>query len=297
MDYLGSIKKGRLEEPIRAVIYGKDGVGKTGLASEAPKTIFICAEQGTAQYDVARFPQPDKFSDILQMVNWLLEKDRGYETLTIDTIDWLEPMLHKQCEEELGKPLSKIGYNKGYDYALDKTRQFINLVSKLKTMNILCLAHARIRTFQDPATGSGYDRYQMAMRDDTANVWRQWATDVLFLDYKVVKADSEDRFAVGDGERIIYTEERPSHQAKNRHNLPYMLPLKKGSSWKAFYDAVKAGGVSPDVLYKEVKDLLNWVEDPDKRLATATYVDQISTNLVALTELKSKLMALANGRV
>ena len=298
MDFSSQITRGKLKEPIRAVIYGKDGVGKTGFASEAPKTIFICAEErGTSQYDVARFPVADHITKIRDMISWLAEKPRGHETLAIDTLDWIEPLIHKECEEELGKPIAKVGYNKGYELALTKTRDFINLLSGIKDMNILALAHSRIKTFQDPGAGSGYDRYQLALRDETANVWRQWASAVLFLDYEVMKADKEDRFAVGSGKRVMYTEERPSQQAKNRYNLPYMLPLKKGESWKTFIQAVNNGGVAPDVLFKEVKDLLKYVQDDKKRKETEDYVVLIKDNPQALVEIKSKLLALANGGV
>ena len=295
MDYSKSIKSGKLQEPIRAVIYGKDGTGKTDLASQAPDVIFICAEQGTAQYDVNRFPEPKTMQEVRDMISWLNTGDHKHKTLAIDSIDWLEPLIHKEVELEQGKEISKIGFNKGYESALSKTRDFIN--SLPKNMNVLAISHSRIKTFNDPGMGSGYDRYQLSQRDDTANVWRQWASEVLFLDYEVYKTDSEDRFAVGEGKRVMYTEERPSHQAKNRHNLPFRLSLDKGKGWKTLTDAMAAGGASPEVLLKEIAELLPVVPDAAKRKATEEYVKAQSNNLVALTELKNKLVAIKNGGI
>jgi len=41
--------------------------------------------------------------------------------------------------------------------------------------------------------------------------------------------------AVGSGERVLYTEERPAWLAKNRYGLPSEMDL----SWDAFINALK----------------------------------------------------------
>ena len=295
MDYSGKLVKGKLKEPIRAVVYGKDGTGKTDFASQSPGSIWICTEQGTSQYDVNRFPEPKTMADVRDMITYLNQGNHNHRTLVIDSIDWLEPLIHKEVEVEQCKDISKIGFNKGYESALIKTRDFIN--SLPKNMNILAISHSRIKTFNDPGMGSGYDRYQLSQRDDTANVWRQWASEVLFLDYEVYKGDSADKFAVGEGKRVMYTEERPSHQAKNRHNLPFRMSVDKGKGWKTLMDAIDAGGASPEVLIEEIAELLPVVTDAAKRKATEEYVKAQSNNLVALTELKNKLVAIKNGGI
>lgn len=295
MDYSSKIVSGKLKEHLRLVLYGKDGTGKTDFASQAPDSVWICAEDGTAGYDVARLPQPKTMSDVRDMIAWLNSGNHKHKTLVIDSIDWLEPLIHKEVEAEQGKEISKIGFNKGYESALVKTRDFIN--SLPKNMNILALSHSRIKTFNDPGMGSGYDRYQLSQRDDTANVWRQWASEVLFLDYEVFKSDSEDRFAIGEGKRVAYTEERPSHQAKNRHNLPFRLSIEKGKGFKTLMDAMDAGGASPEVVYKEILELLPVLTDAKKRADTEAYIKAQSNNLVALTDIKQKLVAIKNGGI
>ena len=40
--------------------------------------------------------------------------------------------------------------------------------------------------------------------------------------------------ALGSGERVLYTEERPAFLAKNRYSLPDVLPL----DWQAFATAM-----------------------------------------------------------
>jgi hypothetical protein len=68
--------------------------------------------------------------------------------------------------------------------------------------------------------------------------------------YRTVIIDSLDHLepliwkgtrGVGDGERILLTEERPSHVAKNRWSLPYELPLQ----FSAFSASLKQSTTKP----------------------------------------------------
>jgi KaiC/GvpD/RAD55 family RecA-like ATPase len=61
---LDTITKGRRPRYIWALIYGTDGVGKSTLCSHAPNPIFVGAEKGTEQLDVARFPQTESISEL-----------------------------------------------------------------------------------------------------------------------------------------------------------------------------------------------------------------------------------------
>ena len=58
-DILSTISRGKRPQRIFALIYGTDGVGKSSWASNAPKPIFVGAEKGTEQLDVARFAQTE----------------------------------------------------------------------------------------------------------------------------------------------------------------------------------------------------------------------------------------------
>ena len=65
---LAQVKRGRLTgRPVRVILYGADGVGKSTFASQAPNPVFLCAEDGTAQLDVARLPEPGAWSDVFAL--------------------------------------------------------------------------------------------------------------------------------------------------------------------------------------------------------------------------------------
>jgi hypothetical protein len=63
---------------------------------------------------------------------------------------------------------------------------------------------------------------------------------VLFANYRISTVKSDVGFnkkvtrALGSGERVLYTAERPAFLAKNRYGLPDTLAL----SWAAFVDAM-----------------------------------------------------------
>jgi len=63
---------------------------------------------------------------------------------------------------------------------------------------------------------------------------------VLFANYRISTVKSDAGFgkkvtrAVGGGDRVLYTEERPAFLAKQRYNLPAMIPM----LWSDFAAAV-----------------------------------------------------------
>jgi AAA domain len=68
---LSTISHGKRPRHIFALIYGTDGVGKSSVCSHAPNPIFIGAEKGTEQLDVARFPQADSIAELLAQIRAL----------------------------------------------------------------------------------------------------------------------------------------------------------------------------------------------------------------------------------
>src|SRR5262245_59398757 len=104
-------------------------------------------------------------------------------------------------------------------------------------MHVRLIGHAQIKSFQDPELPTAYDRYQLKINDKAAALVREAADAVLFARFEteLVKTNGKTR-ARGEGNRIMYTESRPGWDAKNRFNLPFVMPL----DWKTFGDAIRA---------------------------------------------------------
>jgi AAA domain-containing protein len=241
-DILSTISRGKRPRHIFALIYGTDGVGKSTLCSHAPNPVFVGAEKGTEQLDVARFPQTDSILELLAQIRGLQTEKHGFQTVVLDSLDWVEPLIWRSvCQEAKVEHIEQAfgGYGKGYVRALDMWRTLIRELSVLnEKMHVLLIGHAQIKSFQDPELPTAYDRYQLKINDKAAALVREAADAVLFARFEteLVKVNGSKARAYGDGNRIMYTESRPGWDAKNRFNLPFCMPL----CWKTFGDAIRA---------------------------------------------------------
>src|SRR5689334_17219845 len=123
---LANVVKGKIKRPVRVVLYGPEGVGKSTFGAGAPKPIFLGAEDGTAQLDVSRFPAPERYEDILEALRVLATDEHDYETLVVDSLDWVEPLMwNYMCKRDGQDNIVAYGYGKGFDLAVDEWRKFL----------------------------------------------------------------------------------------------------------------------------------------------------------------------------
>ena len=252
---LKSLIKGKQESPLRVLLYGAEGLGKSTFAAGAPSPIFICTEDGTSHLDIVRFPTPKTWADVLSAISTLTIEKHDFKTLVIDTLDWLEPLNHEHvCKRDGKVDLEAYGYGRGFLVALDAWRIFLRSLEKLrdeKGMNIIFLAHSEIRTFKSPQL-EPFDRFQMKLHAKAAGLIKEWCDGLLFCDYEVaIKKDGQKRArGIDTGSRLLHTQWTAAYDAKNRYSLPETLPL----DWAEFYNAVHAGQVAdPKELRAEIE--------------------------------------------
>lgn len=243
---LSAVGTGRIMSPIKTTVYGPPGCGKTTFASGSPGAIYIPTEEGTNALDVARFPQPETFADVLDAIAELASGEHKYRTLVIDTLDALEPLIWAQvcandpkkakCIEDVGG-----GWGKGYVAALDQWRILLSRLEglrKAKSMNVVLIAHSQVKKFANPE-GSDFDRYDLKLAGKGASgLITEWSDVLLFATYEVeVATDLKDRTrGISTGNRIARTVHSGAFEAKNRYSLPDPMPLK----WDEYRAAVKA---------------------------------------------------------
>jgi hypothetical protein len=253
---LGSLVKGRQQHPIRALLYGPEGVGKSTFGAAAPGAIFLGAEDGTASLDVTRFAAPESWGDLLDAVRILSNEKHEYKTLVIDTLDWAEPLLWAHiCARDKQESVESYGYGRGYVAALDEWRVLLAALERMRkasSMHVVMLAHSWIKAFKSP-TGDGFDRYELKLHPKASGLLKEWADCVLFSDYEVYEVRDERTKRVrgvdNNGARIIHTERRAAWDAKNRYGLPESMPL----SWPDFMAAVEAHQPGePDALIEAI---------------------------------------------
>ena len=161
---LAAITRGRIQAPLRVLVYGPEGVGKSTLGADAPSPIFLGAEDGTAHLDVARLPQPETWADVLAAVALLAREPHEFKTLVIDSLDWIEPLVHAfVCAEAKVKSMEDVSYGKLYIAAVEQWRLLISALDRLraaKRMHVVMVAHALVKSFKNPE-GPDYERYQL----------------------------------------------------------------------------------------------------------------------------------------
>lgn len=244
---LKKIKATKEDRPPRIVVYGPGGVGKSTFAANAPDVLFIDIEDGLDGIESAKAPAKT-WQDVLDVITALHNQDHEFKTLAVDSIDWMEQLIHAAVAKEHGEEhIEGIGYGKGYKFALDYWTQFLQGMTSLrdnKNMTIILIAHEQIKRFDDPS-GSGYDRYMLKLHEKAAQMVFEWADAVLFAKEKSVVKNEDVGFnqkkakAIAMG-RTLYTENNPAYMAKHRESLS--LPPEIPFSWENFINSIGQKG-------------------------------------------------------
>jgi len=316
MSMLSQVQSGIKRNPFLVVGYGVDGVGKSTIGSEAPDPIFIGPERGSENLDVTRL-SPSNWTDLLNAVDELGVEQHSYKTLVLDTLDWIEPLIHAHICQEYSVSsieLAAGGYGKGYTEAVNQWRRLQEKLTYLrdaKQMNILALAHSQVSEFNDPATEQPYNRYELKLHrskngnTDCRALWREYVDAVVFCNFVTfTKGEGSASRAVSENERRMYTERHATYDAKNRFGMDAELPMVKGEMWSTlmgqvdrFYnsspeDKDKVEKVNVSALLSEVEEMANRIEDTDTLKKVLTYIESNKENEEALKATKERLLVI-----
>lgn len=219
-----------VQDPIRTVIWGQPGVGKTTLAARFPKPWFIDIEKSTAWMRELRSRQwerPKTWDEIMAQIERFKRELPG-ETLVIDSIDWLEA----KYIEKFGAPGGGDDWGKSYN-AMDKIfRKLLDNLTEIseKGVHIVLTAHFQIKEQSDPDQVAQYSKYVLKMQKKTCSAVMEWADEILFIRFRdtVLGAnrDGKGGKAVGGQIRDIKTVRAAAYDAKNRFDLPEEMEFK-----------------------------------------------------------------------
>lgn len=285
------------QSPIRAVIYGADGIGKSTIAASAPGAVFINLEDGGLDHiDARSVPRVLTWPLIVEAVD-MLGDDERCGTIVIDSLDWAEQLLWAHLvatkPDEKGRKVRDIegyGYGKGYMAALVEWRVLLAGLQRAGSngKNVILTAHAKRAMVKNPI-GEDFEQWQLALQDGknvtASGTIRQWAHIVGFADFDIATVTKEDdggrTKGIFTGKRILRTQPHAGYQSKSRLTLPAKIPL----DWAAFSAAVAAGRPpSVDELGERLSTKLAELGDEKVMKGCESFLQQRGRSLASLTE-------------
>jgi len=242
---LKDLKRVKATEPPRILLYGPEKAGKTTLATEFPKPVFLQTEEGTGNLELDTFGKLTTFADVMDAMSSLYEGEHDFQTVVVDSISALQPLIWAETGERgddkgnKKKRIEDFGYGKGYIYALAVWQEFLDGLNALRRdrgMTILMIAHSKVDRFDDPETVS-YSRYEIDLHEKARDFLKREVDVVMLLKPDVSIKSEEQGFnksrAIAAGGRSVWmhTSSRPAYAAGNRYSLPEKILYEPGKGY------------------------------------------------------------------
>lgn len=222
----------------KVLIYGGAGVGKSTLAAQMPKPLFLDLEDGLKYMDVARTPlitTADAFYSYLLELIKSEELKKEYKTIVIDSLDWLVAKLSAKIARvgfdangvptrsmvELDKTLSNnlMDANGGFGKAKEELEnnirvKLIPLLAKLNQAGyaIVMIAHPYNNQILDD---DGATMEKIMPKIDPPTIGKKPVAAPAFIEW----VDNLFYLKKVNGERILQVESDNYAVAKNRMGL------------------------------------------------------------------------------
>jgi hypothetical protein len=284
---LAHAKIGKLDMPLKVLGYGVEGVGKSTFAAAAPKPVFISFDKRTAHLDIVRL-EPSSFEEILECLEALEKEKHDRETVVVDPLTWAEPLVWTRVTGAGGN-IDKYdgGYGRGHNAAVDQWRLVLAGLERLWTrgMHVVLLAHSTVKPFNDPES-EGFDRYEIALNQKAAGLFKQWVDYVLFMRHEAFAQPNDKRKTKGfsTGVRLMHTCWTAAYDAKRSLPIPDELPI----SWGAFVDAIAQAKTSLEALKAEIARLIEAIGD-------AAVTKRATADVAAAGDDAGRLAVIANA--
>lgn len=242
--------------PPRIVLNAVEGWGKTSCGAYAPDPAMLMASGETGYLTllgVDRVPKAPSanlasWSDVLGILDSLIDDPQGRKTLVLDAMGGFERLCHAEvCRRDFNGDWGEKGFmsfHKGYHMAVNDWLQLLQRLDAIREahgMTVLILSHALIKSFKNPM-GSDFDRYVADVHEKIWGVTHKWSDAVLFGTFYTVVDEKRGSAPKGIGgtDRVVYCERRDAFDAKNRYGLPEMIqiPDSPSKTWNTIHNAI-----------------------------------------------------------
>lgn len=237
---LKSIARTRRLEAPKILLAGEPKIGKSTFAASAPNSIGILTEDGLAGVDAQAFPLAKSLDDVYGAIGTLLNEPHDFGSVFIDSLDWLEPLLHAYvCKANGWKDIEAPGYGKGYIAAAAEWKNLLDGLEALRRergMAVILICHVKQKRIESP-THEGYDAWVLKLNDRASGLVSEWADIVGYAAHRIAIKQTDAGFGQKEnkaralGDRVLHIDPHPAYPSGSRFGL-HDCPL----SWAAFAD-------------------------------------------------------------
>lgn len=231
------VLKGIQKKPLKCLLYGVAGIGKTTLATHKKDSLLIDIEEGSNQIDCERI-KVTNWQELMKAIEWL-SKEPKYTTVIFDSYTAIEKLATAHiCQTYGWDNLEKPGFGKGYEVLKTYAQKYLSGLDFLvkNGMNSITVAHVKIKSVIDPMNET-YDRFEPDMHKNSVTLFCSVMDCIFFYKWKhfVKETEKGDRFiARANGERELYTSERSAFLAKSRIAIDALISNPK----EDFFDGI-----------------------------------------------------------
>ena len=208
------------------VIHGAPKSGKSTLASQAPKPLFLATEPGLAFLPVYETPIAS-WADLLDALAAIARNDHDFESLVVDTIDLAYHMCSEAvCAQHEIKHPADLKYGKGFALVNNEFRRVLTKMTRMvnrheKPLNCIFISHTK-----HIEMGSGEATHVKAVPTLPTSCREVVCSMSDFIFYMDLIEKS-----AGTADRVIRTKGSKHWEAGDRTGkLPHIIP----QHWEAF---------------------------------------------------------------
>jgi len=254
-DFFSDVVRGKKMTPLKGLIYGYNGVGKSTFASKSKAPIFLDLEGNIDHFDIDRVPV-NTLEAVEERLKHLLVHPHQYTTVVIDSVDKLEMRITQYIRQTKSK--KELDYGRLYGFIAEHFESILEQLDRLRderNMNVILIGHSAIKRCENPTT-QVYDKYVLRLHEKSADLICDWAHFILFAVNDLSFEEGEDlgfnktreRVRMND-RRILYTMGNTAYIAKNPYNLPRTIPLrdaKDSTDWNNFITSIRNYYATPN---------------------------------------------------
>lgn len=254
-------------------LYAVPKLGKTHLVCTIPRLFIVCPEDGLLNIPkpAPHFPRsPRTLAELYQALDAFAEGNRAaapdvrFHHLAIDSLSWLELMIHQVARTEMRSRNLDADYKTGWGQVQGHWDEFFQRMLAFRRragVHVWLVAHAEQRN-EANAEGDQWQKWDLQIDKKAAALVRKLSDHVLFMAYGAQIRKAKGKRSVGQYTgRLIYTRESADHFAGSRSGAPDVVP----AEWSRLEAALAfTAPASADKLRAQIAAILPQLSEVDR---------------------------------